>query len=448
MKTPIVDFVNGYANRDISRFHMPGHKGVGELGFEKYDITEIFGADDLGCPEGIIRKSEENASLLFGTAHSFYITGGSTVAICAMLALIENDGVVLAARNVHKAFVHACALLDLDVSWIFPEKFSSLMECKITPGEVEKKILRSQKKISAVYLTSPDYLGNIQDIFGIAEVCKKYNIPLLVDNAHGAYLKFLEESIHPIDLGAAMCCDSAHKTLPVLTGGAYLHVARDAKKQYVENARRKISLFSSTSPSYLILQSLDMCNAYLAGDFKKELSECIEKTRDICTYIKSRGFNVFENEPLKIAIDAKSAGYSGYELAHLLRDGLIEPEFSDEDYVVLMITQKNKQKDFERLKDVFLKINVKPKKEKTEFEILEPKVVLPVREAVFARNEIVDTDVSLGRICGDVTVSCPPAVPVVVSGERITKEVIRLLKYYGIEKIYVVGSKENEKTCD
>jgi len=433
MNTPIVDFVKNYIEKDTSRFHMPGHKGAEALGCEKYDITEINGADVLSQAEGIIRKSEDNASALFGTAHSFYITQGSSTGILAMLALI-NKGTVLAARNVHKAFIHACALLDLDVEWLMPESFSSVLKCEITASTVEKKIKESSKKPSAVYLTSPDYLGNTQNIGGIALVCKKYDIPLLVDNAHGAYLKFLEESLHPVDLGATICCDSAHKTLPVLTGGAYLHIAKDVPEEYLENAREKIALFSSTSPSYLVMQSLDMCNLYLSGEYKKDLAECVEKTEEIKEYIKEKGFNVLDSEPLKIVIET-----DGKRLCKALREHNIEPEFYDRDYLVLMVTPQNRDKDFERLRNAFSKI-LPPAKTLEEKEIRIPSPIrkMSIRDAVFAPSETVDIALAEGRICAAPTVSCPPAVPIAVSGEEITKGVISLFKYYGTEKIKVV----------
>ena len=286
MNTPIADFVKKYSESGFSRFHMPGHKGESFLGCEKYDITEINGADVLSCANGIIYESEKNASSLFKTAHTFYSTGGSTAAICAMLALSSGKK-ILAARNVHKSFINACALLDYEVDWLMPKEFSGVLSCEVSSSEVETKIVSSAQKPSAVYLTSPDYLGNVQDIAGISEICKKHGIPLMVDNAHGAYLGFLEKSQHPIHLGATVCCDSAHKTLPVLTGGAYLHISKDAPDEYLNIAREKLSLFSSTSPSYLILQSLDLCNAYLSDGFEEKLTECIRKINLAKEIIKS-----------------------------------------------------------------------------------------------------------------------------------------------------------------
>ena len=234
MKTPIVDFVDSYMSSHISRFHMPGHKGRDHLGFERYDITEIGGADTLYSADGIILESENNASKLFGTAHSFYSTEGASLAIKAMLALAcsgcNGRPLIFAARNSHKSFVYACALLDADVKWMYSSSTKHLCECMISAEGVRETLETSNKKPCAVYITSPDYLGNIADVMGIAEVCHSYDVPLLVDNAHGAYLKFLPESCHPIDEGADMCCDSAHKTLPVLTGGAYLHISKRADR--------------------------------------------------------------------------------------------------------------------------------------------------------------------------------------------------------------------------
>lgn len=440
MKTPIADFVKNYISNKNVRFHMPGHKGKSILGCEESDITEIKGADVLGEARGIIGESEENATALFGTGHTFYVTQGSTTSICAMLALVKaakGRTSILAARNVHKAFVNACALLDIDADWLMPDAFSSILECRITAHMVEEK-LKSNPAYSAVYLTSPDYLGNIQDIHGISQVCKKYGIPLLVDNAHGAYLKFLDESRHPIDLGATMCCDSAHKTLPVLTGGAYLHISKDAPQKYIENARSKLMLFSSTSPSYLILQSLDLNNAYLDGSYRNELSECIKHMDAVKQFLTKKGFVLKESEPLKITVNAPLSGYSGEELAEILRLSGIEPEFYDKDFLVLMATPQNSLEDFERLTNAFSQIKIRPTLKSRTVPLEKPITKMTIRDAVFADVENVSVKKAMGRICAELTVSCPPAVPIAVSGEEITEGIAALFECYGISEIRVV----------
>lgn len=444
MKTPIVDFVKKYSLSGTARFHMPGHKGKDILGCEALDITEIAGADCLYSADGIIRESECNATSLFGTAHSFYSAEGSTLTIKAMLALVTeaareggNRPTVIAARNAHKAFINACALLDLDVHWIYPADDEHMCECHIGADGVEKAIKESATKPSAVYLTSPDYLGNICDIKSISEVCKKHGTALCVDNAHGAYLKFLSESAHPIDLGADIVCDSAHKTLPVLTGGAYLHISQSATK-YLERSRDYLSLFASTSPSYLILESLDLCNKYLAEDYRGELAGFIKKFDILKATAAALGFKVLASEPLKLVIDANTSGYTGTELAELLRKKDIESEFSDNKYLVLMATPQNSECDIERLVAALSAIehhapitSASPKYPKAE-------QVMSIREAMLSPAETVAVKDAKGRICGTPAVSCPPAVPIIVSGERVTREVIELLKFYGTEYIKVI----------
>lgn len=441
MRTPVSDFIERYAKSGISRFHMPGHKGKNILGIEKYDITEIYGADVLSTAEGIIEESEKNLTALYGSGKSFYITGGSTTAICAMLAMIKKpEGektYVLAARNVHKAFVHGSALLDIEADWLMPKESNGILSCIIGKEDVEALLSSSDGKYSAVYLTSPDYLGQMADIKEISEVCHKYGIPLLVDNAHGAYLKFLDESIHPIDLGADICCDSAHKTLPVLTGGAYLHIS-DKAKEFTDTAREKIALFSSTSPSYLIMKSMDMCNRYLSEIFRKELANTVERVNAIKSFLSEKGFEVYESEPLKIVINAAKAGYTGTKLSGLMRSAKMEAEFSDDDCLVLMISPKNTERDFSRLKKFFGKIKIKAEIKRNFKPLPYPVREMSVREATFKKSEMTKTKDATGKICASVTVSCPPAVPVVISGERITKEVADALLYYGIDEIKTV----------
>lgn len=443
MKTPIYDFVQNYIQSNTVRFHMPGHKGKSLLGCEAGDITEIAGADVLYGACGIIEQSENNATELFGTAHTFYSTEGSSLAIRAMLALVKGTDpspqpLILAARNAHKAFIYACALLDVRVEWMYPDDMSHICSAVISPERLRERLRSSKEKPSALYITSPDYLGNLSDISGLSAVCSEFDIPLLVDNAHGAYLAFLEPSIHPISLGATLCCDSAHKTLPVLTGGAYLHVSQNAPKAYFENARAALSLFASTSPSYLILQSLDLCNSYIENGYRDQLSECLIRVNETKEYLTNLGFSVVDGEALKIVLDAKKSGFDGTEIAQILKKYDIECEFSDPDYLVFMVTPENTKNDFDRLKAAFARIEPKaPVVCERNFEQTS-ETVLSLREAVLGRSETIGVDFAVGRICAAPTVACPPAVPIVISGERINEAHIRAMKYYGYENISVI----------
>ncbi len=466
MTTPIVDFVRRYAQSGTSRLHMPGHKGQSFLGYEPWDITEIKGADELYEAEGIIAQSEANATRLFDTAHTYYSTEGSSQCIRAMLCLALQAAprtgerpVLLAARNAHKALLYAAALLDFDVEWLWPapQDAGALCSCPVSAAKLAdamRTLAQQGKKPFGVYVTSPDYLGGVQDIEALAEVCKNVGVPLLVDNAHGAYLRFLPENRHPITLGAAMCCDSGHKTLPVVTGGAYLHLGKDAPVQDEAAVRNALALFGSTSPSYLILQSLDKCNQVLSEGYPLRLMQC-------CGYLTRlrRELNeaaaakhcpvplVLESEPLKVTLDAAALGLTGTALAERLRTAKIECEYADPRYVVLMFTPANPPQDFERVTSAVLSMTEKlagpvplPEEHADEFAALarELHACRTIRQAVFAPQEQLPAEQTAGRICAMPTVSCPPAIPIVVSGEVITPEAVRLMERYHVENVSVI----------
>lgn len=445
MNTPIYDFIYRYTLGNPSRFHMPGHKGSGLMGCESFDITEIKGADALYSADGIIAQSQKNAAELFGSRATLYSTEGSSLCIRAMLYLALNARkdkktrpVIAASRNSHKVFVLTCALLDIDIIWLYGNS-GSAYSCELSAKDVSNVLSKNIKGLCGVYLTSPDYLGKFCDIKEISTVCHEKDIPLIVDNAHGAYLKFLSQDIlHPLDLGADMCCDSAHKTLPVLTGGAYLHVSKSSIRDFEKGAMQALSVFASTSPSYLTLCSLDLCNRYLcenkdAFDIAKE--ECQKLRHDLCQY----GYEICSDEPLKITITPKSFGYTGFELSEILRNNAIEPEFCDPDFTVLMISPKNTNEDFKHLEKVLCSVNKKtPISDKPPvFE--KCNAVMSAKDALFSNSECISVHESIGRILAVPNVSCPPAVPFVVCGERINHDAVKGFEYYGINEVYVVS---------
>ena len=441
MNTPIYDFVQNYIKSNTARLHMPGHKGVSFLGCEQYDITEITGADELYAPTGIIRESEENATRLFGTAKTVYSAGGSSQSINAMLYLAflradkTNRPYVIAGRNAHKSFIYALAKLDADVKWLYPEKSDSICSCIVTAEMLEKRLKEMEYKPFAVYITSPDYLGGMSDIKSLSDICKKYDIPLLVDNAHGSYLKFCKNDIHPISLGADICCDSAHKTLPVLTGGGYLHIAKDDKYGFSENVINAMAIFGSTSPSYLILQSLDLCNRYIDKKISQDIENCTEKVDDLRSFIISKGFESVSCEPLKLTVDCR---VSDLDFKCILSENNIEYEYYDGDFIVFMFTPQNSQDDFDKLKKVFDSVEKTNENAHANIEIPVPERVMTIRQSVFTESEEIEIESSLNRICASPTVSCPPAIPIAVSGERISEKHIELFKKYKIDKIIVV----------
>ena len=448
MDTPICDFVRDYARSNTCRLHMPGHKGQAFLGMEHLDITEIQGADSLYEADGIIAKSEANASALFG-CKTFYSTEGSSQCIRAMLYLIslhaKQQGkrpLVAAGRNAHKAFVTAAALLDVDVKWLYPGKPTSYLSCDLTPGELEAYLQDTSNKPAAVYLTSPDYLGTVADISGIAEVCHRHGVLLAVDNAHGAYLRFLPESLHPMDLGADICCDSAHKTLPALTGGAYLHLSAGMDAALGEHTRNALMLFGSTSPSYLILQSLDRVNPYLET-YPARLRELVGKIDRFKKKLCQQGYFLYGSEPLKLTIQARPYGYTGTGLADVLRQMKIEPEFADPDHVVLLLSAESPEETLTYLAQSLCRIPRKPPITEPGPAFAPGEQIMTIREALLACSEMLPAEQCLGRILAVPMVGCPPAVPVLVCGERIDRHALDCFAYYGIDQCCVVKENQN-----
>lgn len=440
MKTPIVSFLKSYQEKSPVRMHMPGHKGAGILGFEGMDLTEIYGADELFAAEGIIKESEQNASSLFGCP-TYYSTQGSTLCIQTMCTILCQDAKskgkkpkILAGRNAHRSFIHAAALLDFEIEWLYGN--SDYLSCKIHAEDLEKAIIESLP--TAVYLTNPDYLGNLLDIKSLASVCKKHNVLLAIDNAHGAYLRFFEPSLHPIDLGVDLCCDSAHKTLPVLTGGAYLHLSESLNQVWKNDVKHFMEYFSSTSPSYLIMASLDAANKVLDTTFKKSLSECIQRVDGLKNTLIQHGYTILSGEPMKITISTKEFGYTGNEIANLLMECDIYPEFYDSDYIVLMPSPYNTKDDLKRLETCLCGIERKPILINKPPKLEQSKKAMNVRQALFSSSITLDVSKSLGQVCSSVTVSCPPAILPVIPGEVISESSIEVMKYYGIETVRVV----------
>ena len=407
------------------------------------DITEVLGADSLYEADGIIAQSEANATALFGCP-TVYSTEGASQCIRAMLYLVllrakqlKRSPLVAAGRNAHKTFLTAAALLGLDIKWLYPQEDDGYLSCNLTSDDLNTYLEASEEKPIAVYLTSPDYLGNTLDIAAMAEVCHRHDVLLAVDNAHGAYLRFLPESLHPIDLGADLCCDSAHKTLPALTGAAYLHLSEKMDRCIGAQVKNAMMLFGSTSPSYLILQSLDATNAYLET-YPQRLSAFIDIILPMKQRLCGHGYVLQGNEPLKVTISAKAYGYTGTQLADYLRLHNIEPEFADQDYLVLMLTPEISQESLIQLEKVLLAL---PQKAPIVFpapKLIPSQQILSVREAMLSDSEILPVQQCVGRVLAAPMVGCPPAVPILVCGEQITEQAVDRFCYYGICECCVV----------
>lgn len=426
MNTPIHDFLKKYAESGTVRLHMPGGKGINA----PFDITEINGADELYDCAGIIRESEKNAARLFGAADTCFSCGGSTLSIQGMLSAacaVTGKRKIAAGRYSHKSLISTAILLGLDITWIYPDAFLS---ADIKRDAVEAAV---DGETAAVFVNSVDYLGGEADISAISAVCKRNGVLLLADNAHGAYKVFTGD--HPIKRGADMTADSAHKTLPALTGTAYLHLSDSA---FYNDAKAAMSLFGSSSPSYLMLDSLDLCSRYIAEN--ADAACCtIKRIAELKTSLEKEGVKLRESDAMRITADANAMGYSGHELADLMRQSGAECEMSGERYVVLLFSVIQPAEDFERVYDILCRIPKREPKQFAPIPVIRPEKVMTAREAYFHSKRKVSVRESVGMICADIASPCPPCVPIVMPGERITDEAAALMERYGVTHIRVVS---------
>lgn len=433
----LTKLIETYCKNKITRFHMPGHKGnapiLKKLG-APYDITEIKDADVLFYAEGVLARLEDRYSDLYQST-TVLSAGGSTLCIQAMLALAKQQGdTILVARNSHVAFINTCALLDLKPIWITSNYDSSTGLLQQPTANQIELALQQNPQVHTVYITSPDYMGLMADISAISKVCHQHQAKLIVDSAHGAHLKFTSEDLHPITLGADLCCCSAHKTLPVLTGGALLH----AKGYSSTELKSKMALFGSTSPSYLILQSLDYCADYLEQQAKEDFQQLEEEREYIASICQQNNLKLLGQDPTKWTVDGFTVGQTGEQLTEHFREYKIEPEYTNYDHTVFMVSPFNSSTDFARLDAAINSVTKKTPLQHATFSFPESIQLLTPREAVFSATESLSIFDAIGKVCAENKITCPPGIPIITAGEQLTYQHCDLLKNSGILTINVV----------
>jgi arginine/lysine/ornithine decarboxylase len=405
MTTPVHDFLRDYVQASLERAHMPGHKSG-------LDITEIDGAVD------IIKESERNAAELFGAERTLFSCSGSTLAIFAMLSPFAGKRIT-AVRGCHRSLTDAAILLDISLDW-------RTAETVLTPASDS----------AAVFVTSIDYYGNEFRLH--PDAVSALGVPLLVDNAHGAYLVFTDR--HPIRLGAAVCADSAHKTLPALTGAAYLHLNSEFGVRNREFAEA-MSLFGTSSPSYLILDSLDLCNRHIALE-KERAHGAFAAVARLKSDLLNAGYSV-SGDMLRVTIDTNARGYTGADFAGELRGRGVICEMHEPQFAVLLfstITEPaNTRRVFAAMRDIPKRSAIAPVIN-PEFRIPNSELTpLTPRSAYFAKKHLLPVSQAIGEIAAGVHVTIPPCAPLIIPGEVLTAEIAESLLRRGIEKIYVVS---------
>lgn len=460
-------FSNGES--DIYPCHMPGHKrnSWGELPQQMYrmDITEIEGFDNLHQPEGILLELQKKAAGLCGAEESFYLVNGSTGGILsAVSAALPTGGHILMARNCHKSAYHAAYLKNLKISYLYPGILSEydIFEA-VTPEQV-RAALEKAPDIGAVLVVSPTYEGRIADIMGISEVVHEKGIPLIVDEAHGAHLG-LSREVHENSCrqGADMVIQSVHKTLPALTQTALLHV--NGKLIDRELLKRFLHIYQSSSPSYLLMASIDNALHYIEKDgenafaeFRERYDRMLERLSQ-CRVLRFLPADEKRQDLGKLLISVRDAEMTGRQLYDILLNKYrIQPEMAAESFVLAMFTLNDRQEGYERMTAALLEIDgslrrCKGQEDRRKHENVLQSGLWPdnpdtdghtLTAAWDGCKEEILLEKSEGRLAGEFVNLYPPGVPLIVPGERITGDLCQRIRNWLRQGLTVQGVRQQD----
>lgn len=438
---PLYTALQNYVNQGKSSFHTPGHKGNSSvLPLDlSFDLTELPETDSLFECDGAIRASEERAAALFGAKYTAVSAGGCTLAIQGMLASFAKAGdTVIFSRNIHRSAVNTAILLGLTPVWVLHRRDGGEgLPGRVAPEDV-RTVLEKNPHAAAVYLTSPDYYGCLSDIAGIAAVCRGFGVPLLVDNAHGTHL--VAFNLHPLQLGAAASACSAHKTLPVLTGGAWLNCNDEQAAKKIKSA---MALFGSTSPSYLTMASLDLARAWLASEGMAAFRKLAETLGELKRLAETVGFGLPLGkdgacDPVRLTLLSANVGFTGDGAAEYFRERGVECEHSDRAAVVFILTPFNSARDIARLRQAIAEFPVRTPLALPTMAPHLPECAMPPRAALERETERIPTEQAVGKIAAEAPCPCPPGVPVVMPGEIIDTKSVNILLSTGIYQINVL----------
>lgn len=446
-----------YGKEDYYPFHMPGHKGNplfldSSLLQPSMDITEIYGFDNLHHPEGIILKAQQRLAQLYNVRESFFCVNGSTGALLAAIsAATPRNGKILIARNCHKAVYHAAYLRNLEVIYTYPqwnEKYG--LNGGICPKDVDN-LLELHKDVKTVVITSPSYDGMVSDVKKIAEAVHRHKGILIVDEAHGAHFRFSEYFPVPAEeLGADLIVQSFHKTLPSLTQTAVLHV--NSTRVDTEILKRFLGIYQSSSPSYLMMASLDSCTTLMRDKGRKlfqQYTELLEKTRkELGKFqnlylagenLKGR-YSVYDKDASKLILSVRGSEITGEEIQRKLRmDYHLQMEMATEDYILALSSVADTEEGMKRLIQAVSQLDhwIEKKGKSRSFSRksmsthpVRLKARMKIAEAMEGLSERIPLRESQGYISAEFAYLYPPGIPLVVPGEEISIPWIENIRTY------------------
>ena len=467
MSEELYERLSAYAQTDNYPFHMPGHKrnpesgALGEL--YKIDITEIDGFDNLHDAHGILLDAQQRAAELYGAQESHYLINGSTGGILSAVASIAEPGkILLMARNCHKSVYHATFLNQMDTRYLYPKMIEEYdIAGEIDVNEVRRGIIavlsernihpeKASVVIAGVVITSPTYEGICSDIRQIADLVHKYKLPLIVDEAHGAHLGFHEN--YPdsaVSLGADIVIQSVHKTLPSPTQTSLLHCS--GKYINIEKLRKYLSIYQTSSPSYPLMAGIDEALGILKREGHERLSVMLERRKRIekelsgCHHIKICPYP----EPSKLVISVKGTNITGKQLYDILRERYhLQLEMACSSYALAMMSVMDAEEGITRLihalREIDEEISFAEQYNITLELQVRPKRKRKIYEAFLKNAEMLCYEEAEGKISADFLNLYPPGIPILVPGELVSEESIKIIREYllhGYEIQGVAGKK-------
>ncbi|WP_369888411.1 aminotransferase class I/II-fold pyridoxal phosphate-dependent enzyme [Bacillus halotolerans] len=468
MNTPLYHALIQHARRNPHSFHVPGHHN-GDVFFDEaktiynplltIDLTELSGLDDLHHPSGVIKEAQDLVSQLYGSAESFFLVNGTTVGNLAMILSVCDPGdTILIQRNCHKSVFHAVDLAGAEPVYLAPDIDEIMHVPTHVPLGTIKEALKAYPNAKGLVLTNPTYYGHSADLTEIISEAHQYGIPVLVDEAHGAHFVLGEPfPASALQMGADIVVQSAHKTLPAMTMGSYLHL--NSNKIERNRVADYLNRLQSSSPSYPIMASLDLARAYLQHMIEEQkLPGVLQHIQSIKQTFDSLGYaeavepanQRITTDPLKLTIRSK-CGHSGFTLQKILERVNIFTELADENQVLLVLPLGGKQRiDSETIKKIDHEIEKTPTDQMNvspEWEA-QPITVMPYPKKVLntLQKEYVGFDKAAGRLNAEDVIPYPPGIPMIMAGERITRESVQKLSRLISMKTHVQGNmKINEK---
>lgn len=464
-QTPLINGLKKYIKEDNIRFHMPGHKGkdrlkaLGEL-IPMIDVTEVSGVDNLHNAKGIIDESQKNAARAFKAKQTFYSVNGTTAGIYAAITSQTVPGdKILISRDSHKSVYQSLVLGNLDCEYIYPKyNESDHILTGVDPADIERK-LKEDKEIKLVVVNYPSYYGICSDIEKIAEIVHKHNKILIVDEAHGSHLSFhLDLPKSALQAGADIVIQSTHKTLPAFTQSSMVHIGSD--RVDIDRLKQHMLIYQTTSPSYILLASLDYATDYMEREGYKRLELLLKKIDEISEYLeKISGVKIYKKtgDDLPYSFDKtkflfRIEDIRGTRLEEILRDDYkIQVEMSDHYYCLALLSPLDDLEDLEKLKQAIEDIakSTKYKKKQTQDFVdirkIQAQKKITLYKAFYSDKISVQLKESIGEISADFIVPYPPGIPILAPGEMITKDIADYIKNLADENIEILGLIEDYK---